>query len=307
MAANLFQKYVWLTDVLYTSGKLTYEQICNKWRSSDLNERHDSTIPKRTFANWRREIEGLFHLNIICDKSENVYFIENVDSITSNKTLRWLLNTFSVTNLISEYQHLHDKILLEDMPSGVEYLSPIMRAIRDGVKLKVLYHSYDSQEAKEFEMEPYCVKAFKQRWYMTGRSSDHPDEIRVYALDRIENLSFMQETYSIPEDFDGQEFFYNFYGVFVGNAKPTTILLKVNPRGTLYMRSLPLHHSQREIETNKEYSLFELYVAPTFDFIQELRTRGEEVEVIAPKEIVDNFVKLNANYTRIYGKNTKNE
>ena len=59
------------------------------------------------------------------------------------------------------------------------------------------YQSYWRDEANTFKIEPYCLKAFKQRWYLVG----HSDKIRVYALDRIQQLDLTEESFEYPKNF----------------------------------------------------------------------------------------------------------
>jgi len=99
-----------------------------------------------------------------------------------------------------------DCILLEDMPSDARFLTPILDAIKSKKVLIVTYKKFGASEGHAFEMKPYCVKTFRLRWYMVGESSDHPDEVRVYALDRIEAMDVTDKSYEIPADFNGQEF-----------------------------------------------------------------------------------------------------
>lgn len=49
------------------------------------------------------------------------------------------------------------------------------------------------------------------------------------------------------------------------------------------LRTLPKHHSQKEIKTTKQYSDFEYFMAPTFDFRQEILREGSELEVLEPE------------------------
>lgn len=49
-----------------------------------------------------------------------------------------------------------------------------------------------------------------------------------------------------------------------------------------YVRALPLHHTQREVETGEWQSVFEYRMKPTFDLKQELLSRGDAVEVLSP-------------------------
>ena len=48
---------------------------------------------------------------------------------------------------------------------------------------------------------------------------------------------------------------------------------------------LPLHLSQEEVETCKEHSIFTLYLSPTWDFKQELLSRADQLEVLAPASL----------------------
>jgi len=304
MAANakLFNKYIWLADLIYASGKISFKDIEKSWLRASINDTGEEHLPLRTFHRWRQEIEDLFRLNIECEKSTNKYFIANAEEIESNKTQRWLLNTFSVTNLINENQKIQDRILLEDMPSDARFLTPIMDALRNERVLQVTYKKFSDAAPHTFMMEPYCVKTFKLRWYMVGKSSDHPDEIRVYSLDRIQEMSVTDTPYSIPEDFDAKEYFKDYYGVWTGPETAEHIVVQLTAAAANYVRSLPLHHTQKEIEQTNEYSVFEFNVAPTYDFIQELRTHGSNLKVIKPKSLAMKFRQLGWEYTLMYPK-----
>ena len=51
-----------------------------------------------------------------------------------------------------------------------------------------------------------------------------------------------------------------------------------------YLRTLPLHASQKELASTEEYADFEYNLRPTFDFKQELLAQGDEVVVLEPAE-----------------------
>lgn len=305
-ASSLYSKYIWLVDTIYSAGHITRDEIDRRWAVSPVNDEHETSIPETTFYRWRNEVEMLFGLIIDCDRRTRTFFIANADA--ANKTPRWLLNTFALTSLVGQSRQMQDRILLEDMPSGSRYLTPVIESIRDGKTLHVTYQRFDSERAHTFEFEPYCLKTFKLRWYMVGRSSDHPTEVRVYALDRVSRLVMTNHTYTIPADFDAQAFFRDYYGVWTGGAKPEKVVIRVTERGADFLRSLPLHHSQQEMLTvhesasgrNDGYVVFRYFLAPTFDFIQELRTHGADLQVLAPEWLADDFLKLGKAYLDTY-------
>ena len=66
MTKDLFDKYIWLVDTIYRAGKITFEEINERWLRSRLSEGED--IPLRTFHNWRIAIEQVFDININCNR-----------------------------------------------------------------------------------------------------------------------------------------------------------------------------------------------------------------------------------------------
>lgn len=64
--------------------------------------------------------------------------------------------------------------------------------------------------------------------------------------------------------------------------------------------TLPFHGSQFELERNDEYSTFGFYVAPTYDFIQELRKFGSALEVLEPAHLRDEFKEKSENLAKMY-------
>ena len=149
-------------------------------------------------------------------------------------------------------------------------------------QLEVTYKGYWSEHGHTFPVAPYCVKLFRQRWYLVGNSVLE-DIIRIYALDRIKDVSLTDEPFKYPDDFSPEIYFEGCFGIIHDdNCALETVKLKVSPNQANYLRSLPLHASQEEIERNEDYSIFTLYLRPTFDFQQELLWNGDALEVLEP-------------------------
>lgn len=68
-----------------------------------------------------------------------------------------------------------------------------------------------------------------------------------------------------------------------------------------YVRALPLHHTQREVETGEWYSIFEYRMKPTFDLRQELLSRGDAVEVLSPRSLRDEMQSEIKRLQSLYG------
>lgn len=284
MARDLFNRYIWLVDTIHRAGKITLQEINSKWLRNSMSGGVE--LPLKTFHNHRKAIEEIFDINIACDRKDGYrYYIENSDDLQSGSIRAWLLNTFAVNNLINESQDLKGRILLEDIPSGQKFLTTVIESMRDGHTLRMTYKSFWKPDGHTVEVGPYFIKIFRQRWYMIAFVPSR-NVLRTYALDRILSLEATENTFSMPEDFNPKEYFQNSFGVILDEkCPPEFIELKVYGTKRDYFRTLPLHHSQKEIKTEEDYSIFQYYISPTYDFIQEILSHGYEVEVVSPSHL----------------------
>lgn len=282
-----FQRYIWLVDLLYSRGALTRQQINNYWQNASLNDEDEAAIPRRTFFRMKDDILILFGIEIKC--VGNKYTIANRDDIKNDDVQHWLLNSFSVSNLLMEGQRLRDRLLLEDIPSGNKYLTQVIDAMRQNLTLQVEYQSFKMSAPRIFEIAPYCIKVFKQRWYIIGHREGN-NEVHFYSLDRVLSMEITENAFNIPKSFNAAAFLHNYYGVMAGTMPAESVLLRVTPFRANYLRSLPLHHSQNEVEQTGDYSLFEYWIAPTADFIQELRSFLPDIIVLRPLWLREKFI-----------------
>ena len=301
MSKNQINKYVWLVKTLYQAKKITLKEINRKWSETELSEGEE--IPRRTFHTWKNAVEEMFGLVIMCDKSDgDRYYIENREDLEGDGLQRWLLNTMSVNNTLLENKSLSGRILLENIPSGQDFLAVVLEAMKKSKVLEVTYKGYWSEHEHTFPVAPYCVKLFRQRWYMVANSV-YEDKIRIYSLDRVLDLQLTEEPFKYPKKFNPEDYFKGCFGIIHDDEiEVETVKLKVNADQANYMRSLPLHSTQEEIERNDEYSIFTLQIRPTFDFQQELLWNGDALEVLEPlwlrREMAATIKRMSNNYKK---------
>lgn len=293
---SLISKYVWVIETIYRYRKITFKELNERWlRDTDISRGVE--IPKRTFDNWRYVIWDMFGINITNEnRGEYRYYIENIEDISKNGLRSWLYNTFCVSNAIANSQSIKDRILLEYVPSGQNFLQPIIEAMKENRVLNITYHSYWKDEENNFDVQPYCVKLFRQRWYLVARStySYYYDKgPRIYSLDRILDLHTTDETFELPKNWNAEDFFDSCFGIIADQRiKPQRVKLKVSAGQANYLRDLKLHETQDEIEKNEEYSIFTYYLRPSYDFIQELLGNGADVEVLEPLSLRQDIANI---------------
>ena len=291
MAKNLLNKYVWLVETIYKAKKITYEDINQRWLDNDMSE--GKQLPIRTFHKWRQAIEEMFGLIIENENSGQYrYYIQNADELKSGSMRSWLFNTLTVSNLMMDSVSIKDKVLFEEIPDGEQYLPVILESLKKNLVLEMTYQSYNYDESYTFGIEPYCLKAFKQRWYLVGRSPYY-DKIMIYALDRVKWLGLTEKSFKYPKNFYPEEFFDDCFGIIADQkVKVETVKLKVSAGQANYLRSLTLHQTQKEIERTDEYSIFTVRLRPTFDFRQEVLSQGNDIEVMEPKWFRDEVAEI---------------
>ena len=278
--AGLINRYVWFVTTIYNRGPISLEEIQRRFES---HFGRGEELSERQFHRYTDAVEELFDIEIKYSRAQRGYVVADREGIDNMGMRKWLIQTFSVNNILHESQELKNRILLEDVPSGQQHLTTIVDAMRESVALSMTYHSFHREESSTFEVEPYCVKLFEQRWYMLGKSEGY-DELRLYALDRIKALEPTERKFKLPKKFDAAKFFEDYYGIIIGDEEfdVEPVALKVDSWQSKYLRTLPLHHTQVEVERNEEDSIFEYCLCPSFDFQQKLLSMGASVSVLAP-------------------------
>lgn len=302
MAKNYFERYVWLIDTISMYGHISRSELSRLWECSTLNDTGED-LKERTFHNHREAILATFGIEIKCDRSLG-YYIANSDDLEGDGIRQWLLESLSMNNLLNESTDMRDRILFEKIPSSRKWLSVIVNSMRDKKAVKLTYQSFWRDEPKTFIAHPYCLKLFKQRWYMLAKSEEK-EEARIYALDeRMKDVRPADRKLVVPKKFDAASFFADYFGIIVGTDKKVAdVRIKVASDQVKYFTSLPLHDSQRiiEEESGPDYTVFGFRVVPTYDFKQEILKNGPEVEVLAPEDFRDEVKADIAEMYRIYG------
>lgn len=284
MVELLLKRYLWLIDTLKRNGEMTFEEIADKWRQSPTNDTA-SELTKRTFYNHCQAVARHFGIEVECRRGRglNTYRIINPETIEENTLTKWALDSFSLGELLIGNAGIADKILLEEIPSGREWLENVIQALQCNRKLEIEYENF---VGKKFcgTVDPLCIKLFKRRWYVLVRLQEGGK--RIFSLDRINSLIVTDKTFEYPVDFDASEFFYNSFGIFLkADAKPEKIVIRAYAELPGYLRSLPIHHSQQELSTGDGHTDFALRLVPTFDFIQELLLHREQLEILQPQSL----------------------
>jgi len=212
---------------------------------------------------------------------------------------RWIseMNTRLQTNFMSSGEEA-PIIGFDENPyvQGSDYLTQLYDAICHHACLKLTYRPFLSDEAKIHEIHPYYLKQYNGRWFLFGWSQQ-AQRLNTYALDRIEGISRSDTKYIENTMFDFQEYFEDIIGVSINNNNTLEkVRLWFNKEQLQYVKTKPLHGSQRVFDENELGGVVEIEVMPNFELEQLLLSFGERVKVLAPKglvEIIKNRIATN--------------
>jgi len=304
MVAELVDKYIWLIQTFIDAGPqgLSLQELSDRWTA-----RYGGTeYARRSFNNHREAIDEVFGIVISCNRSTNRYYIDAGESVVDKrKSVDWLINTFTVNNLLSlGKERLSGRVSVEDIPSGQNHLVTVMQAMLDNAVMELHYRKYMSDEEEIRHIRPYAVKEFAKRWYIVAFSED-AKALRVYAMDRILSLKATPERFRMPKGFQVDDLFEASYGIYLPEGEdPVLVRLRTTRREAAYLQDLPLHPSQVFLgEEEDGRCLFALRVIPNPNFVMELCKHGDRLEILEPESLREQVADELRNALKLYEQN----
>lgn len=246
------------------------------------------TCSLRTFQRAMIEISRIYQVDIKFDKSQKVYLIEQDERDAQSERL---MESFDLFNAIRMGNSFGNHLIFENRKAlGTEHMHGLLHAIRSRVEVSFSYKKYEDGSISERIVKPIAIKEARNRWYLIAR--DSADEVvKNFGLDRINGLNISNRKFKKIKDFNPEEEFRYTFGIINGTGeKPEKIVLSFTPTEGRYVKSLPLHHSQKEILKNKKEHRFEYDLVPTYDFKMEILSYGDTVKVLEPANLRKDIV-----------------
>lgn len=278
--AQIFHQYIWIINTLRAYRKLTLEELNQKWQDDNIAD--GNPLHRSSFNRHRDAILDMFGIIIDCEPRTYKYYISNKEVLSDDSIERWLFSTLTVHGVLADSAAVKERLVLENAPAGVEFLNTIIRAIRTNHRLLIGYKKFQT-EGYEKVVCPYALKLFRQRWYLLAQNDDN--QMRIYALDRITMMELTDDTFEIPVDFSAQTYFSEYFGVLTNDTPMAHVVLRAHNWMPNYLRTLPLHPSQRELKSTPDYTDFSYDIRPTSDFLGELLRHSNGIEVLEPQDL----------------------
>lgn len=295
-----YERCLWIVNVLNDYGAASLNELSERWRDYSFNYRGEEITP-RTFARDKEFIASTFQIDIEYDARIRKYRLINPEEIQNNSLYKYLLGSFHYNNLSSLALEHRGKVMLQDIPSGVELLHTVLDAMDKQVVVRFNYTSYYTKDKLHtFEVTPCFMRLFERHWYLICEYLDH-SQTRVLALERMQNLSIGTPEAVPSLEINPEIFYKDCYGVTKDNTSPIEVFLKVYDKEVDYIRSVPIHHSQEETEAGDSFSIFRYFLHPSIDFIQQILWHRDCVEILSPTSFRQEIKTLIHDMLQRYG------
>lgn len=251
---------------------------------------HGFEIGDRTIQRDIEQIRFEFGIEIKYDRTKNGYCIDYENSLNVESFFRFL-EIVNTAELLTE-SLLESKDALKHISfdsggelKGVENLKPLLQAITENRKIGFRHTNFQTGKSRKITLKPYLLKEYQNRWYIVGILGNLK-ELRTFGVERIDNLEIKSETFQQIKNINAPEVFSHTIGVYSEGA-PQTIVLSFTPAQGKYVKTLPLHSSQKITIDDDSECRVTLNVVPNYELTQQILKHGETVKVIGPSWLVN--------------------
>lgn len=290
------EKCLYIIELLSRGKQMSLKEINSHWEYSSF---YDGEIIPKTFGRYKEYISNTFMIDIEYDIHSKKYYISNPDYIKKNALYKYLLSAFHVQGLVELAVKHKERVVFEEVPSGVEHLHLILEAIDKGVTIEFDYYSFNKKTITRQRLIPCFLRIWEQRWYLIAEPMSRKTPA-VYALERMDNIHLLQEKLLPSTSISPQDYFEGCFGVNHENCPPILIKLKVYGSQVEYVRARPIHESQQEVEQESDWSIFSYWLRPSYNLYQTLLWHREKIEVLEPESVRRETKKIIKDILKLY-------
>jgi predicted DNA-binding transcriptional regulator YafY len=277
--------------------------FCSLLKMMENLSNKDFFPTERTMQRDLKTIREMCFIDIKYSRLHNGYFIDKDSERDFNEWMQ-LFELFNRANVINE--------VLIKTPGTINYIDfdqsvsihqeqlfpSVLNAIIERRKIKFTYQRFWEEESSLIELEPQLLKEYLNRWYVVG--TNEAGEFRSYGLERVTEFQILASTFK-PKVKNPKKLFYDVIGLYSENELEQ-VVLSYQPFQGKYIKSQPLHSSQKVIVDNDSELRIEITVCPNFELEEQILKQGDRVTVLKPEwlrnSILDRIRRTLDNYEK---------
>jgi len=295
---DFFLRYLLIIKKLRSSQRANFKEISDYiFQQSELIDA-PIQLNIRTFQRDVVEIRSIFGIDIRCDRSSTQYYIS--DDFQEGFIVR-ILEAIDIFTTLTQLNNISSQVLFEKRCSiGSQYIYDLLQAIKKKRIVTLSHQKYYEVTSTVRDVEPYALKEFKNRWYLFAKDLDD-SRLKTFGLDRVNGVFTTEKVFISNKLPDPTQYFQDCFGIIrPTDGEPKEVILSTDPEQAKYLKSFPLHESQRIIKDDDSECVIKLRIYITYDFVQELLSLGDTIKVIAPESLQKELLNYATNMVKMY-------
>ena len=292
-----FKRYLYVIDRLRSrpcSFSALQDHVMSKLEQDDIDTTFEYAI--RTFERDKKDITALFGIVIQYNRKDKTYAIDEEE--IEDQSVTRMIDVFSIHHALQEGNKLSPSVFLEKRKSlGTEHIYGIIHAIQNLCLLQFTHQKHWEDFSTQREVKPIAIKESQQRWYLVALDKKN-ETVKTFGLDRISNLKITDTKFK-PVAYNVETEFQHAFGVETYEAAKKVILEFSKQQGN-YIKTFPLHKSQRIVKETEDAVSIEIFIHTTNDIKMELLKYGSNVKVIAPISLQNDIKNRISEMSNLY-------
>lgn len=293
---GFYKRYLYIVDRLKSvpsNFQDLHKYVMNKLENDDLGDNFEYS--NRTFDRDKKDILDLFGILIQYNRKDKVYYIE--EEIEDPSVSR-MIEAFSIHQALKEGNKIAPSIYLESRKSsGTNLINGILYAIQNNFQITFTHTKFWEMEITQRTVKPIAIKESQHRWYLIAEDNKE-GRIKNFGFDRITKLK-ISDTKFKPIVFNVEKNYEHAFGIETYEPAQKVVLQFSWQQGN-YIKSFPLHSSQKIISDTEDELLIELFIHTTNDIVMELMKYSSEVKVLEPKSLQNEIKRRLVKMTKLY-------
>lgn len=253
----------------------------------------------RTLQRDLKDIADMFDVEIRNYRGYGYYIADRPED-TDIRYRELLMNFDLLTSMNQNSQSVGFIIPEHHRPKGSDSIPALISAIK---KQKYVEFDYilvrKGDKLISRKVKPYFLKESLGLWYLLAL--DEHDSLKAYGIDRMRNINVVDKTFKRSDSIDPDNLFKHSYGIWDDPSMPVEeIELSYSPLDGKFLKTTPLHSSQKVLVDNDTEFRISLRLKITNDFVMAILSRSASLTVIRPlslrervREIYKNAIERN--------------
>ena len=213
------------------------------------------------------------------------YYVDERSEETDIRYQELLMNFDLLTSMNQSSQSVGFILPEHHRPKGSDSIPILISAIKEQRFVEfdyILVRKGNKLISKS--VKPHFLKESLGLWYLLAL--DEHDTLKAYGIDRIQNINVADKTFKRDETINPDELFKHSYGIWDAPSMPVEeIELSYSPLDGKFIKTTPLHSSQKILIDNDIEFRISLRLRITNDFVMALLSRSASITVIKPPSL----------------------